>query len=169
MSILRLQSGNLYPAAKRLSSFSDFREQPIRHSTKPLLALLLFFADDPGYADIGVNGCKDIPTPHIDSIAKNGVRYTDGYAKHPVCSPSRAGLMSGKELTDADLTALASMIQLESLSLESLDLPVEHLPHLQAFAHLKSLTLIRYGKGYPDETQAKVKALLPKVEVKWVK
>jgi arylsulfatase A-like enzyme len=57
--------------------------------------ILLFLADDLGYADIGVNGCKDIPTPNIDSIAKNGVRFTDGYATHPVCSPSRAGLMSG--------------------------------------------------------------------------
>jgi arylsulfatase A-like enzyme len=57
--------------------------------------ILIFLADDLGYADIGVNGCKDIPTPNIDSIAKNGVRFTDGYATHCVCSPSRAGLMSG--------------------------------------------------------------------------
>lgn len=77
--------------------------------------------------------------------------------------------MSGKALTDTDLTALASMTQLESLSLESIDLPDERLPQLQPFAHLKSLTLIRYGTGYPEETQAKVKALLPKVEVKFVK
>lgn len=57
--------------------------------------IIIFLADDLGYADIGVNGCKDIPTPHVDSIAKNGVRFTDGYAAHPVCSPSRAALMSG--------------------------------------------------------------------------
>ena len=57
--------------------------------------IIVFLADDLGYADIGVNGCKDIPTPNIDSIAKNGVRFTDGYATHCVCSPSRAGLMSG--------------------------------------------------------------------------
>ncbi len=57
--------------------------------------IIIFLADDLGYADIGVNGCKDIPTPNIDSIAKSGVRFTDGYATHPVCSPSRAALMSG--------------------------------------------------------------------------
>jgi len=57
--------------------------------------IIIFLADDLGYADIGVNGCKDIPTPHVDAIAKNGVRFTDGYAAHPVCSPSRAALMSG--------------------------------------------------------------------------
>jgi arylsulfatase A-like enzyme len=58
--------------------------------------IIIFLADDLGYADIGANGCKDIPTPHIDSLAKNGVRFTDGYANHPVCSPSRAGLLSGR-------------------------------------------------------------------------
>jgi arylsulfatase A-like enzyme len=58
--------------------------------------ILLLLTEDLGYADIGANGCKDIPTPHIDSLAKNGVRLTDGYATHSVCSPSRAGLMSGR-------------------------------------------------------------------------
>jgi arylsulfatase A-like enzyme len=61
---------------------------------KPNIIILL--ADDLGYAGVGVNGCTDIPTPHIDSIAKNGVRFTDGYANHCVCSPSRAGLLSGR-------------------------------------------------------------------------
>ena len=57
--------------------------------------IVIFLADDLGYAGTGFNGCPDIPTPHLDSIAKHGVRFTDGYATHPVCSPSRAGLMSG--------------------------------------------------------------------------
>lgn len=60
---------------------------------KPNIVVIL--ADDLGYADLGCQGCRDIPTPHIDSIAASGVRFTDGYANHPVCSPSRAGLMSG--------------------------------------------------------------------------
>ncbi|MFM9146869.1 MAG: G protein-coupled receptor LGR4 [Verrucomicrobiota bacterium] len=76
--------------------------------------------------------------------------------------------MSGKALTDTDLTALASMTQLESLSLESIDLPDARLPQLQAFSFLKSITFALRPKGYPPETQAKVKALLPKVEVKFV-
>jgi len=58
--------------------------------------IIIFLADDLGYAGLGVNGCQDIPTPQIDSIASNGVRFTDGYATHSVCSPSRAGLMSGR-------------------------------------------------------------------------
>lgn len=77
--------------------------------------------------------------------------------------------MDATKFTDADLTALAGVPQVQELSLSGIDLPDARLPQLQAFAHLKSLTLVRYGKGYPDETQAKVKALLPKVDLKFVK
>ena len=58
--------------------------------------ILVIVADDLGYADLGCQGCKDIPTPNIDSIAKNGVRFTDGYVTCPVCAPTRAGLMTGR-------------------------------------------------------------------------
>jgi arylsulfatase A-like enzyme len=58
--------------------------------------IVLIIADDLGYADIGVHGCTDIPTPHIDSIARNGVRFTDAYAGASVCSPSRACMMTGR-------------------------------------------------------------------------
>jgi len=58
--------------------------------------IVIFLADDLGYADLGCQGCKDIPTPNIDSLAKNGIRCTNGYANHPVCSPSRAALLSGR-------------------------------------------------------------------------
>jgi len=63
-------------------------------STKPNILLIL--ADDLGYADLGITGCKDIATPHIDSIAVNGVRFSNGYVSCPVCSPTRAGLMTGR-------------------------------------------------------------------------
>lgn len=77
------------------TAFAPLASCPIGNAAeKP--NVIIFLADDLGYADIGVNGCKDIPTPHVDAIAKNGVRFTDGYAAHPVCSPSRAALMSGK-------------------------------------------------------------------------
>jgi arylsulfatase A-like enzyme len=58
--------------------------------------LIVIMTDDQGYADVGFNGCKDIPTPHIDSIAANGVRFTDGYVSYAVCSPSRAGFLTGR-------------------------------------------------------------------------
>ncbi len=58
--------------------------------------IIVILADDLGYADVGFNGCKDIPTPNIDSIARNGVRCSNGYVSHPFCSPTRAGLMTGR-------------------------------------------------------------------------
>jgi len=58
--------------------------------------VLVIIADDLGYADLGVQGCKDVPTPHIDSIGATGVRFTNGYVSCPVCSPTRAGLMTGR-------------------------------------------------------------------------
>ena len=58
--------------------------------------VIVIVADDLGYADVGFNGCKDIPTPHIDSLAQHGVRCTNGYVSHPFCSPTRAGLLTGR-------------------------------------------------------------------------
>lgn len=58
--------------------------------------VVIFYADDLGWGECGCYGCKDIPTPHIDAIAKNGVRFTQGYVAATYCSPSRAGLMTGR-------------------------------------------------------------------------
>jgi arylsulfatase A-like enzyme len=61
--------------------------------------ILILIADDLGYADLGVQGCRDFPTPHLDSVAASGLRFTSGYVSGPVCSPSRAGLMTGRYQT----------------------------------------------------------------------
>jgi uncharacterized protein (TIGR03437 family) len=58
--------------------------------------IVVIVADDLGYADLGVQGSTEIVTPHIDSLAQNGVRFTTGYATSPVCSPTRAGLLTGR-------------------------------------------------------------------------
>ena len=58
--------------------------------------IIVILSDDMGYADLGVYGCKDVPTPHIDSLAKDGVRFTDAYANGAVCTPTRAALLSGR-------------------------------------------------------------------------
>ena len=57
--------------------------------------VVILFADDLGYADVGYHGSLDMVTPHIDSIAKNGVQFSAGYVTAPVCGPSRAGLRTG--------------------------------------------------------------------------
>src|SRR5689334_16452502 len=61
---------------------------------KPNVIVLL--ADDLGYADAGFQGSRDLATPHLDALAKAGVRCTDGYVTCPVCSPTRAGLLTGR-------------------------------------------------------------------------
>jgi arylsulfatase A-like enzyme len=59
--------------------------------------IIIFLSDDVGWGEHGFQGFnKDIPTPNIDSIAKNGVRCTNGYIAATYCSPSRAGLMTGR-------------------------------------------------------------------------
>ncbi len=63
---------------------------------KPGPNVIIILTDDQGYADVGFNGCTDIPTPNIDRIANNGVKFTNGYVTYAVCGPSRAGLITGR-------------------------------------------------------------------------
>ncbi len=58
--------------------------------------ILLIVADDLGYNDVGFQGARDIPTPHLDRLAASGVRCTNGYVSYSVCSPSRAGFLTGR-------------------------------------------------------------------------
>lgn len=143
--------------------------------------------------DAGAEHLKKLK--HLTGIEISCAKATAGLMKHlrdlpmeyvaleyGVCSPAAEAIatvkaiptlrklsLDAKAFTDADLTAVAGVTQIKELSLSNLELPDTRLSQFQAFAHLKTLTLVRYGKGYPDETQAKVKALLPKVDVKFVK
>ncbi len=67
---------------------------PAAEPKKPNVIVIV--ADDLGCADLGFQGCKDIPTPHLDALAKGGVVCTSGYVSHPFCSPTRAGLLTGR-------------------------------------------------------------------------
>ena len=84
--------------------------------------LLIFYADDLGYGECGVYGCKDIPTPNIDSLAINGIKFTQGYVAATYCSPSRAGLMTGRYPTrfGHEFNAVA---RVSGLSLKETTLP----------------------------------------------
>ena len=65
---------------------------------------LFFLVDDMGWADIGANGSKFHETPHIDKLAASGIRFTQGYAACPVCSPTRASIMTGRHPVRVDIT-----------------------------------------------------------------
>ncbi len=58
--------------------------------------VVILYADDLGYGDVGCYGAADIPTPHLDALAASGSRFTTWYASAPVCSPSRASLLTGR-------------------------------------------------------------------------
>ncbi|APZ45563.1 N-acetylgalactosamine-6-sulfatase [Polaribacter reichenbachii] len=58
--------------------------------------IIIVLTDDQGWADVGFNGATDIPTDNLDRIAKEGVIFSNGYVSHPYCSPSRAGLLTGR-------------------------------------------------------------------------
>ena len=58
--------------------------------------IIVLLADDLGYGELGCQGNPQIPTPHIDSLASHGIRFTQAYVTAPNCSPSRAGLLTGR-------------------------------------------------------------------------
>jgi arylsulfatase A-like enzyme len=58
--------------------------------------VLVILSDDQGYADAGFQGSSDLRTPNLDRVARAGLRCTNGYVSHPFCSPSRAGLLTGR-------------------------------------------------------------------------
>ena len=66
----------------------------IQRIEKPNIIVIL--TDEQGWADVGVNGATDIPTQNLDKLASEGVIFSNGYVSHPYCSPSRAGLLTGR-------------------------------------------------------------------------
>jgi arylsulfatase A-like enzyme len=74
-----------------------FLSLPLAAAARPRRPnLVVILADDMGYGDIGCYGSPDVPTPHIDALARGGTRFTDGYVSCAVCSPSRAALLTGR-------------------------------------------------------------------------
>jgi arylsulfatase A-like enzyme len=70
-------------------------------------SVIVILTDDQGTADLGAAGAIDIETPHLDAIARRGVRFSQFYAAAPVCSPSRAGLLTGRHPVRAGMPSNA--------------------------------------------------------------
>jgi arylsulfatase A-like enzyme len=83
--------------------------------------VIIFYSDDEGWGETGMQGNKQIPTPNIDSLAANGTRFTQGYVAATYCSPSRAGLMTGRYPTrfghEFNAIARASGLSLQETTL----------------------------------------------------
>ena len=81
-------SGIVFAACSLLLSVKSFAKTP---------NVVVFLVDDLGYMDVGANNPNCFyDTPNIDRLAKTGMRFTDGYAANPVCSPTRYSLLTGK-------------------------------------------------------------------------
>lgn len=92
---------SLAGAALAAFAFLPHRAAGEEPATQPAAAALpqpnvvVIFVDDMGYADVGAFGCRGIPTPNIDALAREGVRFTNAYCTGALCVPSRAGLLTG--------------------------------------------------------------------------
>ena len=80
-----------------------------KNDTRPNIVLLL--SDDLGYNELGSYGQKIIKTPHIDSLAKKSMMFTDFYAGSPVCSPARAVLLTGKSSSHVSIRGNAAFVR----------------------------------------------------------
>lgn len=74
------------------------------HTTLADRNIVFFLVDDLGWADVGFNGSNFYETPNIDALAASGMRFNRGYAACPVCSPTRASIMTGRHPVRVDIT-----------------------------------------------------------------
>ena len=80
-----------------ISCKQNTNEQELDKNTTNLKPnVIVILVDDAGYADFGFMGSDEIPTPNIDKLAKDGIIFTDAHVSATVCSPSRAGLLTGR-------------------------------------------------------------------------
>ena len=84
---------------------------PVFVSANKTPNIILILADDLGYGDIGVNGQQLIKTPHLDRMAREGVQLTNFYASASNCTPSRAGLMTGRYAIRMGLAAKVLFVE----------------------------------------------------------
>ena len=90
-----MNKSTLYFLALLLTSLFSYAQKKSVVIEKP--NIIVIYTDDHGYADLGIQGQKsDVKTPHIDQLARDGVRMTSGYVTAPQCAPSRAGMLTGR-------------------------------------------------------------------------
>jgi arylsulfatase A-like enzyme len=84
--------------AAAVPCFFSASAAPVKdNSTTSRPNVIVIFSDDQGWTDLGIRGLRtDIKTPHLDQLARDGILFTDGYVTAPQCSPSRAGLLTGR-------------------------------------------------------------------------
>jgi len=77
---------------------------PLRADSAPKMNFVFVLIDDLGWADLSCYGSTFYETPHLDALARSGVKFTQAYAACPVCSPTRASIMTGRHPVRVDIT-----------------------------------------------------------------
>ena len=86
----------MFPSLAIAASVCALTAAPCRAENDTRTNFLIILCDDLGYGDLACYGNETIQTPNLDRLAAEGIRFTDCYASAPVCSPSRAGLLTGR-------------------------------------------------------------------------
>ena len=107
--------------------------------------VIVIISDDQGYADVGFHGSEEIFTPNIDRIANNGVVFSEGYVSYAVCSPSRAGLITGKYQNRFGYTRNILLAPKDSLM--GLPLSEQTLPDVLRKANYKTKAIGKWHLG----------------------
>lgn len=83
-------------AVMGILTLNGFAQSPNNQLEVEQPNIIFIFIDDMGYSDLSSYGNKEMETPHIDRLAKEGIKFTNGYVPAPICSPSRVGAMTGQ-------------------------------------------------------------------------
>ena len=110
--------------------------------------VIVIFTDDQGSIDAGCYGAKDLETPGIDRLAAGGVRFTQFYAAAAVCSPSRAGLLTGRHPVRAGVAGNASSSQGDAAGLPSDEVTIAEMLHSAGY---KTAHIGKWHLGYVPE------------------
>lgn len=87
-----------------LFALSSCRSEEQKHTVQSPPNIIFIYADDLGYGDLSSYGATEIHTPYLDQMAEQGIRFTNFYVPEPICSPSRAGLLTGRHPVRAGIT-----------------------------------------------------------------
>jgi len=136
-------------------TLSVLRTTPWTGATGARPNVIFILADDMGYGDVGFNGNTKIRTPVLDSLAAQGMRFTQAYAGSPVCAPSRCGLLTGK---DSSHSAIRANLEEAPLGPQQFQLPLPTgsftLGQLFKQAGYVTACVGKWGLGGPDSTGA---------------
>ncbi|MCI4650967.1 sulfatase-like hydrolase/transferase [Phaeodactylibacter sp.] len=124
------------------------REAVSRSGTSKHPDIIFILADDLGYGSLSVYGSRTIHTPHLDSIAREGILFTQFYVASPVCSPSRASLLTGMQPWSVNVPTVLRPGKVDHTS--GIDSEVPLLPQILKQQRYRSALIGKWHLGYQD-------------------